>query len=82
MNDAFNQAFTQLIGNEGGYTVDDGGPTNFGVTEAVARTKHQDFGFLLKANLIGLLGANPRSSVLSSPMLRKSFLPRMPTSSC
>ena len=34
---AFDQAFTDLIGNEGGYTVDDGGPTMFGVTEAVAR---------------------------------------------
>ena len=37
MSDSFNQAFTELIGNEGGFTVDDGGATNFGITEAVAR---------------------------------------------
>lgn len=36
----FDQAFTQLLGNEGGYTnnpADPGGATNWGVTEAVAR---------------------------------------------
>ena len=37
MNDVFQKAFAQLIGNEGSYTVDDGGETMFGVTEAVAR---------------------------------------------
>jgi lysozyme family protein len=37
MNDSFTEAFTQLIGNEGGYTVDSGGATMYGVTEAVAR---------------------------------------------
>lgn len=33
----FALAFTVLIGNEGGYTVDNGGPTMYGVTQAVAR---------------------------------------------
>ena len=33
----FDECFTKLLGNEGGYTVDNGGPTNWGVTEAVAR---------------------------------------------
>jgi len=36
----FDQAFTKLIGHEGGYSnhpADKGGPTNFGVTEKVAR---------------------------------------------
>lgn len=35
--DNFPDAFTRLIGNEGGYTVDNGGATMWGVTEAVAR---------------------------------------------
>lgn len=34
---SFEDAFTALIGNEGGYTVDNGGATMYGVTEAVAR---------------------------------------------
>lgn len=34
---SFDDAFTDLIGNEGGYTVDDGGSTMFGITESVAR---------------------------------------------
>ena len=33
----FATAWAALLGNEGGYTVDNGGPTNWGVTEAVAR---------------------------------------------
>lgn len=33
----FEDAFTALVGNEGGYTVDNGGSTMWGVTEAVAR---------------------------------------------
>lgn len=33
----FDDAFTKLVGIEGGYTVDAGGPTRWGVTEAVAR---------------------------------------------
>lgn len=37
MNDVYLKAFAQLIGNEGGYTVDDGGATMYGVTERVAR---------------------------------------------
>jgi lysozyme family protein len=37
VSDNFSDAFTKLIGNEGGYTVDNGGPTMWGVTEAVAR---------------------------------------------
>lgn len=34
---AFNDAFSELIGNEGGYSVDDGGATMYGITESVAR---------------------------------------------
>lgn len=34
---SFMSAWAALVGNEGGYTVDDGGPTNWGITEAVAR---------------------------------------------
>ena len=34
---SFMSAWAALLGNEGGYTVDDGGPTNWGITEAVAR---------------------------------------------
>lgn len=34
---AFDDAFSALIGNEGAYTVDVGGPTMWGITEAVAR---------------------------------------------
>lgn len=34
---SFMSAWAELLGNEGGYTVDDGGPTNWGITEAVAR---------------------------------------------
>jgi lysozyme family protein len=37
MVDNFPQCFALLMGNEGGYTVDNGGPTMWGVTEAVAR---------------------------------------------
>ena len=37
MNDTFAQAFKELVNNEGSYTVDDGGATMYGVTEAVAR---------------------------------------------
>jgi len=37
VNDVFIQAFAELELNEGGYTVDDGGPTMYGITEAVAR---------------------------------------------
>lgn len=37
MNDTFQKAFTELIGNEGSYTVDDGGATMWGITESVAR---------------------------------------------
>lgn len=33
----FDQAFDVLMQREGGYTVDSGGPTMYGVTEAVAR---------------------------------------------
>lgn len=36
----FDQAFTRLLGSEGGYAnnpADKGGPTNWGITEAVAR---------------------------------------------
>jgi lysozyme family protein len=33
----FSEALTKLYGIEGGYTVDAGGPTRWGVTEAVAR---------------------------------------------
>lgn len=29
----FDTAFTQLLGNEGGYTVDSGGPTNWGISQ-------------------------------------------------
>jgi lysozyme family protein len=42
MIDNFPDAFTRLIGNEGGYAVDCGGPTMWGVTEAVAR----DWGYM------------------------------------
>jgi len=35
---SFDDAFVALIGNEGGYTVDDGGATMFGITEQVARS--------------------------------------------
>ncbi|KAE8754012.1 hypothetical protein FSO04_41935 [Paraburkholderia madseniana] len=34
---SFDDAFAATIGIEKGYTVDDGGPTMYGVTEAVAR---------------------------------------------
>lgn len=37
MMSAFDDAFDALMGVERGYTVDDGGPTMFGVTQAVAR---------------------------------------------
>ena len=37
MADSFTDAFAKLIGNEGGYTLDDGGATMYGITEAVAR---------------------------------------------
>jgi len=37
MRDNFPQCFDLLMGNEGGYTVDNGGPTMWGVTQAVAR---------------------------------------------
>ena len=37
MSDNFPQCFDLLLGNEGGYTVDNGGKTMYGVTEAVAR---------------------------------------------
>lgn len=33
----FDRAFAALLGNEGAYTVDDGGPTMWGITQAVAR---------------------------------------------
>ena len=32
----FDDAFTALIGNEGGYTIDDGGATMYGITKSVA----------------------------------------------
>ena len=35
--DNFPAAFLKLMGNEGGYTVDNGGPTMWGVTQDVAR---------------------------------------------
>jgi len=35
--DNFERAFADLIDVEGGYTVDKGGPTRYGVTETVAR---------------------------------------------
>lgn len=37
---SFDQAFTRLLGHEGGYSdhpADKGGPTNWGITEAVAK---------------------------------------------
>ena len=37
MNQSFLDAFTALIGNEGGYTVDDGGATMYGITQRVAQ---------------------------------------------
>ena len=33
----FKVCFNLLLGNEGGYTVDNGGPTRWGITERVAR---------------------------------------------
>lgn len=33
----FDKCFPLLMGNEGGYTVDNGGPTMWGITQAVAR---------------------------------------------
>lgn len=33
----FDVAFAQLLGNEGSYTIDNGGPTMWGITQAVAR---------------------------------------------
>ncbi len=33
----FDRAFAALLGNEGAYTVDNGGPTMWGITQAVAR---------------------------------------------
>lgn len=35
--DNFIKCFQLLLGNEGGYTVDNGGPTRWGITERVAR---------------------------------------------
>lgn len=37
MSEAFDKCWALTLGNEGGYTVDNGGPTRWGVTEAVAR---------------------------------------------
>ena len=36
-SDGFDKCWTITLGNEGGYAVDNGGPTRWGVTEAVAR---------------------------------------------
>lgn len=41
---SFLAAFQTLIGNEGGYTVDDGGATCWGITQAVARSWGYDGG--------------------------------------
>lgn len=38
----FDDAFTALIGNEGTYTVDNGGPTMWGISQAVARANGYD----------------------------------------
>ena len=37
MSEAFDKCWGLTLGNEGGYTVDNGGPTRWGVTQAVAR---------------------------------------------
>ena len=37
MSEAFDKCWTLTLGNEGDYTVDNGGPTRWGVTQAVAR---------------------------------------------
>lgn len=37
MSEAFDKCWTLTLGNEGGYTVDNGGPTRWGTTQAVAR---------------------------------------------
>lgn len=37
MSEAFDKCWALTLGNEGGYTVDNGGPTRWGITEAVAR---------------------------------------------
>ena len=37
MSEAFDKCWALTLGNEGDYTVDNGGPTRWGVTQAVAR---------------------------------------------
>lgn len=37
MSEAFDKCWALTLGNEGGYTVDNGGPTRWGITQAVAR---------------------------------------------
>lgn len=37
MSEAFDKCWALTLGNEGGYTVDNGGPTRWGITKSVAR---------------------------------------------
>lgn len=37
MSEAFDKCWALTLGNEGDYTIDNGGPTRWGVTQAVAR---------------------------------------------
>ena len=37
MSEAFDRCWALTLGNEGGYTVDNGGPTRWGITQAIAR---------------------------------------------